>query len=835
MNNCYLFRFLTLVITIVNNILFTMSFLETAEAASIDVEPPSLVWSQKMHICDYGGPSQGFGERIVAAPDGGYYSRIYLYRYDTVGTFFTKFNSNGDTVWTMLYKPSVTLHYSQTIEKRAEGGFAIFSPIDTYKVILSFFDDNGELVNETISTSPKIGNLVCSSLTLTADSGFIAVGRTSTFTTRPIAWVGRFDKHGNLKWCNSFTCPFSGSWYAIKALECAANAIFVVARSDSSWFSSSDSRTYQNRTTYLFSVNADTQMVSLKRYVNMSPRDAAILTNNKILIAGSQEPGLYNACYAKLIICDPNGDSLGERLYRDTTINEFVFAENITHNRAMVVCESQPTGNVGGNYRIMMVNDNGDSVWSRCIPRGATSTIYDIALSSQNAITLFGRGLPPGITQGIGDVWIASIDSANTPKFNRLHFGIPLSWGGACTILPSGQWVFGGGYELYGKKIGFVIGTDRSGRERWRQSCEMPITHLIPASGGVVALGGENSSKRGFMLMKFNNYGDSIWMKKYIRSGMHYNGDIIPNNDGFIMAGSYNYDSTWILCLNNMGDTLWTSLPGRYLVYDLVQAEQNGFIFVNESNVLVRLDSLGRTLWTRPCDNTTNVTGQLNGDRLLSGPRPGELTIFSGIGTGPNHSLITQTDSTGKIIWQKVHPDSFPWYQSVVSIGTKGFFSAGSVKGKDKYFMFIDSIGDIGWTKVISSTIRQEVFNDMSALDDSNFVMAGLEVDPSTRAEEAVLSFYSNARYPVSQLNMQLVPPASECCVRFKNNSFLVNSTFEMNRISLYDCLGRLVLCKKLSSATSAAVFINGIGKKLFIMEIIGADWVYRNTFLISK
>jgi hypothetical protein len=194
------------------------------------------------------------------------------------------------------------------------------------------------------------------------------------------------------------------------------------------------------------------------------------------------------------------------------------------------------------------------------------------------------------------------------------------------------------------------------------------------------------SNLAGYIFIsKLNETGDTVWARTY--DGPEYEDGYIKHlyDSSYVLYGelySFNpcpgdQNDMFLMKLKANGDTVWTKHYGTCnidAIQDLVIAPNNGYYLcgtINNSNpfygtLLLRLNSLGDTIWTRSID-VTGVGKQQNhscattsdGGVIIGG------SIYDSL-TGPYSSYLIKIDSSGNVQWCKYIDN--PWYNDTYQI-----------------------------------------------------------------------------------------------------------------------------------------------------------------------
>ncbi len=227
------------------------------------------------------------------------------------------------------------------------------------------------------------------------------------------------------------------------------------------------------------------------------------------------------------------------------------------------------------------------------------------------------------------------------------------------------------------------------------------------SDSGYIASGYNNRNYEDAYILKLNKFGDTIWTKSYGYAYRDWAQDIqITSDGGYIVAGRKNYyvnieqgsmyGDIWILKLKSNGDTLWTkTYGGQYNDYanSIKQTFDGGYIVagakdnygINKSSKtwILKLDQNGDTLWTKTfhlsaISEAKSIIQTLGGD-----------FVFTGTGN------VFKLSYTGDSIWCK-SLNSFNG-NDIIQSNDSNFITAGFFNNSDDKIIKLDSTGNVVW------------------------------------------------------------------------------------------------------------------------------------------
>jgi hypothetical protein len=206
---------------------------------------------------------------------------------------------------------------------------------------------------------------------------------------------------------------------------------------------------------------------------------------------------------------------------------------------------------------------------------------------------------------------------------------------------------------------------------------------------------------------------------------------------GYVVVGSrYSFGSQWdvyLLKIDSLGDTLWTRTHGDTSRHEygrcVQQTADGGYIIVGGCDALVwllRTDHAGDTLWTRTygeyISSGESVDQTLDGGYVITGhlnPDPGNGDVY-----------LIRTDSLGDTLWTRTYGgNGFDRGQSVQQTPDGGYITAGFRRGlmNDVWLLRTDCAGERIWRRVYGDTVNAVGESGWSVQQtrDGGYVIAG--------------------------------------------------------------------------------------------------------------
>ncbi len=171
----------------------------------------------------------------------------------------------------------------------------------------------------------------------------------------------------------------------------------------------------------------------------------------------------------------------------------------------------------------------------------------------------------------------------------------------------------------------YILKTDSLGDALWQKTfggINIDQAYAInqTSDSGYVIAGYTNSYGNGgydMYVIKTNKFGDTIWTKTYGGNNWDFAYSIEPTTDGgyIIAGGTYSYgkgnEDMYLVKINSLGDTLWTKTFGGAKddeARSVKQTSDGGFILTGFSKskgdtlsdfYTVKTNNMGDTLWTK--------------------------------------------------------------------------------------------------------------------------------------------------------------------------------------------------------------------------------------------
>lgn len=364
--------------------------------------------------------------------------------------------------------------------------------------------------------------------------------------------------------------------------------------------------------------------------------------------------------------------------------------------------------------------------------------------------------------------------------------------------LPSGGYVVAGytADSTANDSDAFVVRMNVTGDTTWTFKYNGPMSQkdllykVIPTIDGGFALCGYSNSVTGLsddaMYMKLNSAGQLQWVKFWGGSGKERAQDIIelPNGNfavvGYTTSSPALYYDAFMLLLNSSGDTIWTRRYGASSYDDansIRLLSDGGFILGGQSNngsngfdqYLVRINSLGDTLWTRrmgsiSTDNIESILVLSDGFLLAGGTNSAT--------TGDDGYLV-KTDTGGVVVWAKVYGGSFPDdFHTVFQTAGGNYVACGTTSSSGPlqpniWLLKTNPSGDTLWSKTFGGDNHDHGYCGIPT-SDGGYLVVGHTGSFGFYHEEAIVIKANNSGNVINKLKYTgawlLANPTSSTC-----------------------------------------------------------------------
>ncbi len=274
------------------------------------------------------------------------------------------------------------------------------------------------------------------------------------------------------------------------------------------------------------------------------------------------------------------------------------------------------------------------------------------------------------------------------------------------------------------------------------------------SDGGYIVAGDTKSFGAGqndIYLIRTDSLGDILWTRTYRGSDPDRAYSVQKTRDaGFVISGETISSGTgvydvYLVRVDSLGDTLWTATYGgdeSDAGYSVLQTLDGGYIIAGETGsfgvfgrdvYLVKTDSLGNLVWATTCgeDSSDDV-----GRCIVQSSDKGYAVV------GGTHSVsgsadvyLIKMDTLGNVLWTRSYggtEEDFGF--SVLQTADGGYTIAGYTFSSgagwhDVYLIRVDSLGDSLWARTYGG-VSSDVAYSAASTSDGGYIIAGAKQSP---------------------------------------------------------------------------------------------------------
>lgn len=345
-----------------------------------------------------------------------------------------------------------------------------------------------------------------------------------------------------------------------------------------------------------------------------------------------------------------------------------------------------------------------DTLWTRTYGGEHDDCCYSVIENSNGEYILAGWTRSFGT--GGKDVYLLKIDVNGDTVWTRTYGGVNDDEGRYVQETLDNGYIIAGSTESFGAGASdmYLIKTYANGDTIWTTTCGMLYSEYgysiqQTSDSGYIITGRISSfSVGGFdvFLVKLDEDGNILWAKFIGDIGWDVSYSVEGTSDGgYIIGGSTLMNgSDWDVYLVKTdadGDTMWTKTYGGMewdVGFEIQETSDTGFILVGmtESSgagsfdiYLIKVDSLGNTLWTRThgdvgWDEGYSVQQISDGGYILVG-------ATESLGEGDFDIYFSRTYPNGYALWTEIYGgDEHDVGYSVKETSDSGYIIAGKTK-----------------------------------------------------------------------------------------------------------------------------------------------------------
>ncbi|MBL4586034.1 MAG: T9SS type A sorting domain-containing protein [Flavobacteriales bacterium] len=381
-----------------------------------------------------------------------------------------------------------------------------------------------------------------------------------------------------------------------------------------------------------------------------------------------------------------------------------------------------------------------------------------------------------------------------------------------------------GSFGLSSAEI-MLLKTDPNGYVEWRkyyggQYADQCESMDLSQDGNLIIGGFTERTGKGYQAyaLKLTIDGDTIWSNHFGGEAWDFARQVIPLDDGgyALFGQTYSYGQGkgdfYLLRLNSLGDTLWTRTYGGPELESgesIALASDGGFFLAGYTEsfgagkkdmYVVRTDSDGDTLWTR-------TYGGVEDDFAYTVVATSDDGFVLGGGTfnnpdntdGDGDFIVRKSDANGDDVWVRIDNDYGDeyWMDALEdqsgNIVLVGYTSESNFGKEDFRIMRINSDGDWDFVTKNHGTPKNERAFDVKETSDGGYIMVGYTKGFLQRLDDVLVvkTLYNglSTTDPETGVN-EIVIGNDVFAVAFGPNPFSGSPTFFIQ--GFYDLLPKL-------------------------------------------
>ncbi|OZB90460.1 PQQ-binding-like beta-propeller repeat protein [Paenibacillus sp. XY044] len=305
------------------------------------------------------------------------------------------------------------------------------------------------------------------------------------------------------------------------------------------------------------------------------------------------------------------------------------------------------------------------------------SRTFSRLLTACTAGLLLMFGLLPGFSH-------AAAESGRSAVEWSRDYGSQSSGEGVIPTSDGGYLALGDIYDMYRKA--YVVKLDGEGQVEWEQKLayydwgSSTAYRAIETKDGGYLIAGNTSEEfepiRQLFLIRLDASGKVVWQKAMDVQGYDQNPkSIVETEDGsFLIAGSgivhwVAYDRAYITKIDQSGNTLWYnqySFSGSDYLTDLIPASDGGYIAVghagmveyesreHDAMLVMKIDDQGKEVWSK---QSVEPRSGWTAYSVIPAEDGGYMILSRKSVNGNGVPVLTKTDLTGKVQWEKTYQD----------------------------------------------------------------------------------------------------------------------------------------------------------------------------------
>jgi hypothetical protein len=343
-------------------------------------------------------------------------------------------------------------------------------------------------------------------------------------------------------------------------------------------------------------------------------------------------------------------------------------------------------------------------------------------------------------------------------------------------------------------------------------------------------------------LIKTNDFGDTLWTKRFDNSIKDKGRSVKQTNDGGYIIAGYACDSMYYDCdvylikINDLGETIWTKTMGgsnREQAYCIEQTSDSGFIIIGSTIsfgngakdiYLIKTNNNGDTLFTKTfggfnTDIGYSVKQTSDGGYIIVGE-----TISFNSGENYYDVYLIKTDEIGDTLWTKRYGgEQWEVGKSIDLTNDGGFIITGYTESYGRSFGNVlviktNSSGDTIWTQTFGGN-GNDWGKSIQQTDDGGYIIAGSTSSYGDNSDDiyliklngqGTLDIHNNSTSGESRIFPN--PAKSTLNIKINNNT----------KIEIINLNGRIIYNKKVNHKNDLfSIDISGYPKGLYLVRFI--------------
>lgn len=348
--------------------------------------------------------------------------------------------------------------------------------------------------------------------------------------------------------------------------------------------------------------------------------------------------------------------------------------------------------------------------------------------------------------------------------FNKLLFEYPNAISYDITELKDSSYLLTGSIDSANDMDLFLCKIMKNGSIDWSKrignsqnsECGMSILALDNKEFIITGTSWNYTNQHSLYVVKINQYGDTLWTKKY-RGNLPDGGEkIIRNNEnGFVISGYTDritggdeFSDVFVLNLNSDGDTIWTRKFGGIkssYSFDIINTSDSGYIITGYTEndltwrdiYVLKIDKNGNLIWSKTYGN--NYGNNYNDDASSAVETKDKGFIIAGTthnikNDGNESPYILKLNEFGDTLWTKTLNGYLTrggcvgivqtYDSGLIITGATGVYPNTNIQ-----VIKLNQSGDIIWSTKIKGSKYDEARSLIQTMDSSIVIVGNSQID----------------------------------------------------------------------------------------------------------